>query len=234
MTELQSRLWLPVAAGCFALLVVDVMVIAVKGRTAPTEPTIQEVFQGETHEFSPDLGQLPSIVPFTTFVATPPENHGPQYRTADWLKAQGSMAWTLQVMASEDEEQVKSYLAQRNDKEQYAYFMYREGEKTEYRVVYGNFVTMELALGVADTSDLGLPEGTRATPMRFASYIANVPLIQPAIDQPPPPKYEAVPEVPVAPAEPAAGVAAPAQGAVNAEAGTNNASSDGKTVVDPF
>lgn len=233
MVDLRSRHWLPVVVGCFALLLTDVIIIAVKGRTAPSGPTIQEVFQGATHEFSSDLGQLPKIVPFTSFIATPPENHGPQYRTADWLKAQGSLAWTLQVMASEDEEQVKSYLAQRDDKEQFAYFMYREGEKTEYRAVYGNFVTMELALGVADTMEFGLPEGMRAMPARFASYVPNVPLIQPAIDQPPPPKYEAVPEVPVAPAE--VPTETPIIDPANSgDAGTNNASPDPKAVIDPF
>ena len=43
----------------------------------------------------PDLGQLLSLVPPTDYVAPPPELHGPQYRTADWLRAQGGMAWTL-------------------------------------------------------------------------------------------------------------------------------------------
>ena len=105
------------------------------------------------------------------------------------------MAWTLQVLASEDEEQVKSYLAKRDDKEQFAYFLYREGEKTEYIVIYGNFVTMELALGVAETTNFDLPEGVRASPEKFMTYVPNVPLIQPAIDKPPPVKYGEVPIV---------------------------------------
>ncbi|PTQ89704.1 hypothetical protein [Agitococcus lubricus] len=228
---MPSRLWVPVGASLVALLLIDVAVIAVKGRSAPKEPTIQDVFVGETHEFSSDLGQLPSIVPFTNYVATPPENHGPQYRTADWLKAQGSMAWTLQVMVSTDEEQIKSYIAQRDDKEQYAYFMYKNGDIVEFRAVYGNYVTMELALGVADTKDFALPEGTRVIPERFINYVPYVPLIQPAIDRPPPPKYEGVPEVPVdspdVNTEPTTLTPSP-------EDGTNNANQDSKEVADPF
>ena len=154
MISFQSRLWLPVAAISLSILIVDMAVVALKGRNAAKEPSIQDVFQGETHEFSDDLGQLKSIVPPTNFVSTPPENHGPQYRTADWLKAQGSLAWTLQVLASEDEEQVKSYLAKRDDKEQFAYFLYREGEKTEYIVIYGNFVSQSLA-----ANTFGINEG---------------------------------------------------------------------------
>lgn len=58
------------------MLIVDMTVVAIKGRNAET-PSIQDVFQGETHEFSDDLGQLCSVVPPTDYVATEPENHGP-------------------------------------------------------------------------------------------------------------------------------------------------------------
>lgn len=236
MISFQSRLWLPVAAMSLSILIIDIAVVAVKGRNAAKEPSIQDVFQGETHEFSDDLGQLKSIVPPTTFVSTPPENHGPQYRTADWLKAQGSLAWTLQVMANEDEELVKSYLAKREDKEQYAYFMYREGEKTEYIVVFGNFVTMELALGVAETTNFDLPDGVRASPEKFMTYVPNVPLIQPAIDQPPPVKYGEVPIVPNEQTELEDTNVSPATEVLplTPESGTNNASSPPKLEVDPF
>lgn len=195
MANFQSRLWLPSAAFAFTLLLLCLIVIATKASHVIKPPSIQDVFTGEKHEFSADLGQLPNIVPPTTYVATPPENHGPQYRTVDWLKAQGSLAWTLQVMSSEDEDIVKSYIAQREDKEQFAYFMYKEGETISYVAVYGNYVTMELALGVAETTDFSLANGVRASPEKFMTYVAHVPMIQPAIDQPPPAKYGGVPEV---------------------------------------
>ncbi len=233
MINAPSRLWLPAAVICLSVLIADVVVIAVKGRNAAQEPTIQDVFQGETHEFSADLGQLTSIVPPTDYVATPPENHGPQYRTADWLRAQGSLAWTLQVMAVEDEEIAKSYIANRADKEQFAYFMFRNGEKTQYIVVYGNYVTMELALGVANTTDLGMAADTRASPEKFVTYLPNVPLIQPAIDQPPPVKYGDVPVVPTEP-DPSTEPANTTEVPPNPENGTNNASLDTRPEADPF
>lgn len=195
MSNLQSRLWLPFTAISFSLLLAVLVAITIKGKGVIEQSSIQDVFTGEVHEFTADLGQLFKVVPPTNYVATPPQNHGPQYRTVDWLKAQGSLAWTLQVMSSEDEEVIKSYLAQREDKEQFAYFMYREGEKVSYIAVYGNFVTMELALGVANTTDFALPNGVRAGPEKFMTYVPHVPLIQPAIDQPPPPKYGGVPEI---------------------------------------
>ncbi|MBH1971380.1 SPOR domain-containing protein [Moraxellaceae bacterium AER2_44_116] len=236
MINFQSRWWLPVMGVSLAILIVDMTVVAIKGRNAEKAPSIQDVFQGETHEFSDDLGQLRSVVPPTDYVATEPENHGPQYRTADWLKAQGSLAWTLQVMAVEDEEVAKSYLAKREDKEQFAYFMYKEGEKTEYIVIYGNFVTMELALGVADTTDFSLPEGIRAGPEKFMTYVPHVPLIQPAIDQPPPAKYGAVPIIPAENNNPESEVVSPSTevSPLGSENSTNSALPEIKPEVDPF
>lgn len=201
MTNLYSRFWLPSATIFFVLLLSCLLVVGLKAKNVIKEASIQEVFTGEIHEFSADFGQLAKIVPPTDYVATPPENHGPQYRTADWIKAQGSLAWTLQVFSSEDEDVVKSYLAQREDKEQFAYFLYREGEARKYVVVYGNFVTMELALGVSNSMDFGLVDGVRASPEKFITYVPHIPLIEQAIDRPPPIKYEGVPEVPVDPVE---------------------------------
>ena len=201
MNSLQSRLWLPSAMVALTLFLSCLLVVGIKGKNLIKQASIQEVFTGETHEFTNDLGQLAKIVPPTNYVATPPENHGPQYRTVDWLKAQGSLAWTLQIFSSIDEDIVKSYLVQRDDKEQFAYFLYREGENTKYIVIYGNFVTMELALGVSNGMDFGLINGARAAPEKFLTYVPHVPLIEQAIDQPPPQKYEGVPDVPVAPEE---------------------------------
>lgn len=201
MNNLQSRLWLPSAVIALALFLSCVLVLGIKGKNVIKQASIQEVFTGETHEFSSDLGQLPKIVPPTNYVATPPENHGPQYRTLDWIKAQGSLAWTLQVFSSEDEDIVKSYLVQRDDKEQFAYFLYREGDVRKYVVIYGNFVTMEMALGVASGMDFGLLNGVRAAPEKFLTYVPHIPLFEQAIDQPPPAKYEGVPDIPVAPEE---------------------------------
>jgi hypothetical protein len=56
---------------------------------------------------------------------------------------------------------------------------------------------MELALGVSNTMDFGLINDARAAPEKFLTYVPHVPLIEQAIDQPPPQKYEGVPDVPV-------------------------------------
>ena len=70
MINFQSRWWLPVMGISLAMLIVDMTVVAIKGRNAEKAPSIQDVFQGETHEFSDDLGQLRSVVPPTDYVAT--------------------------------------------------------------------------------------------------------------------------------------------------------------------
>jgi hypothetical protein len=75
--------------GRLTLFLSCLLVVGIKGKNLIKQASIQEVFTGETHEFTNDLGQLAKIVPPTNYVATPPENHGPQYRTVDWLKHKG-------------------------------------------------------------------------------------------------------------------------------------------------
>lgn len=185
--------WGAACAVTALLLVLDISAIALKSRKSASEPAIQDVFLKEKPQFTPDLGQLLSLVPPTDYIAPPPELHGPQYRTADWLRAQGGLAWTLLVFQAADEEMVKEYLAKRPDKEQFAYVAQRTETGTVYVVLFGNFVTRELALGQAETMDFGLTEGLPA-PSKFTDFIARVPVLEPAIDAPPPPRYGDVPE----------------------------------------
>ncbi|RZU47464.1 hypothetical protein EV700_0426 [Fluviicoccus keumensis] len=209
-----SREWGTALALVSLMLILDMSALALKSRKATEEPAIQDVFMKDKPQFTPDLGQLLSLVPLTDYVATTPETHGPQYRTADWLKAQGGLAWTLQVMQSEDENVIKEYLAKRPDREQFAYFAQKIDGGIVYVAVFGNFVTRELAMGEAETTDFGLQQGVPA-PMKLADYVAQVPILEPAIDAPPPPTYGDVPEV-----------AAPADAAPDTE-GASTAPADG-------
>lgn len=197
---LQSRYWPRVLLVSAALLIVDVTAIVWKGNTA-RQPMIDDVFTKQKAEFSNDLGQLLTIVPPTNYVAPVQEAHGPQYRTADWLRAQGSLAWTLQIFQSEDEQVVKDYLVRRPDKELFAYVPYKNGEQRLFLVLYGSYASRELALGVSSTTDFGLDNGARPAPEKFMVIAPYVPVIEPAIDQPPAPKYGDVP-VPTADPEP--------------------------------
>jgi len=63
--------------------------------------------------------------------------------------------------------------------------------------------------------------------------LPNVPLIQPAIDQPPPTKYGAVPIIPAETDTPVEPINSP-ETASGSENGTNNASLDVKPELDPF
>lgn len=189
----SSRVWAVAFVASLSLLVLDISAIALKSRRSAAEPAIQDVFLKEKPQFTDDLGQLVTLVPPTDYVAPPPERHGPQYRTADWLRAQGGLAWTLQVLQSEDEEIIKEYLAKRPDKERFAYFAQRQDGQTVYVAVYGNYVTRELAMGEAETSDFGLAQGLPA-PAKFTDFIDKVPVLEPAIDAPPPARYGDVPE----------------------------------------
>lgn len=190
-----SRHWTIIFPLAFVLLVLDISYILLAGRKQEQTPAIEDVFKKGAGNAASELGTLTSIVPPTAYEAPAPAEHGPQFRTVDWLKGQGGIYWTLQVMSSPDESSVKDYLAARPDRDQFAYFLQKSEGQVVYVVAYGNYVTRELALGVAAGINFNLPEGRQAVPEKFQTYIDNAPAITPAIDAPPIPQYGDVPPV---------------------------------------
>lgn len=195
LTDTPSRHWTILFPLAFVLLVLDVSYILLTGRKQEQVPAIEDVFKKGAGNAASELGTLTSIVPPTTYEAPAPAEHGPQFRTVDWLKGQGGIYWTLQVMSSPDESSVKDYLAARPDRDQFAYFLQKSEGQMVYVIVYGNYVTRELALGVAAGINFNLPEGRQVVPEKFQTYIDNAPAITPAIDAPPAPQYGDVPPV---------------------------------------
>lgn len=193
--DAPSRHWTIIFPLAFVLLVLDISYIQLTGRKLEQTPAIEDVFKKGAGNAASELGTLTSIVPPTAYEAPAPDEHGPQFRTVDWLKGQGGIYWTLQVMSSPDESTVKDYLAARPDRDQFAYFLQKSEGQVVYVVVYGNYVTRELALGVAAGINFNLPEGRQAAPEKFQTFIDNAPAITPAIDAPPAPQYGDVPPV---------------------------------------
>lgn len=194
-----SRFWVVVFPTALVLLVLDISYLLLNGKRQVQTPAIEEVFKKATGKAAGELGTLSGVVPPTSYEVPVQAEHGPQFRTVEWIKGQGGLYWTLQVMQSGDEEAVKDYLAARPDKDQFAYFLQRVDGQMMYVAVYGNYVTRELALGVSEGLDFGLPNGQRAMPQKFQVYIDGAPLIQPAVDAPPAPTYGDVPPVPSSP-----------------------------------
>lgn len=131
------------------------------------------VASGKAASFPAAFGRLDDLVPFAGGIApvameVTPVEHGPEFRDAAWVKAQNPDAYTLQVLAAHEEEAVKRFLAAREDRAQFVYFINPQDGATWYVVTTGSFATREQALGIADSRDFGVP--TKPFPKRIGGY----------------------------------------------------------------
>lgn len=166
--------WLAVSASCAGLLVVLVLGLVLHGRGTPGAPalTVEGVVPGGS-TFAPGFGRLDDLVPFAGGAApvseeVVPVEHAPEYRDADWVKAQSPEAFTIQAMAAREEEAVKRFLAEREDRTDFAYFIYPQDGSNWYVVTLGSYPSRELAEGIAISK--GLAGEGKAFPRRFGVY----------------------------------------------------------------
>lgn len=167
--------WLLVAAGSGAVLLLLVVALALQEREQPLAPALAVTGAAPGNAtFAPGFGRLDDLVPFAgganpvADVVVPVE-HAPEFRGADWVAQQKPEAWTIQVMAARDEQAVKRFLGEREDRVDFSYFIYPQDGSQWYVVTLGSFATRELADGVAASKGLPAGEGN-AFPRRFAVY----------------------------------------------------------------
>lgn len=175
MKAARAWSWLAVAAGCAGLLVVLVVAVAVQGRDKPPAAALAVAGapEGESR-FPADFGRLDDLVPFAGGAAPVAEvvvaiEHAPEFRSADWVVAQNPEAWTIQAMAARDEEAVKRFLAGREDRADFSYFVFPLEGSDWFVVILGSFPSRELAEGIAASKGLG-GEGGQAFPRRLGVY----------------------------------------------------------------
>lgn len=190
--------WLAVAAGCAGLLVVFVVALAVQGRDKPPAAALAVAGtpEGESR-FPADFGRLDDLVPFAGGAAPVAEvvvaiEHAPEFRGADWVAAQNPEAWTIQAMAARDEEAVKRFLAGREDRADFAYFVFPLEGSDWFVVTLGSFPSRELAEGIAASKGLG-GEAGQAFPRRLGVYQEA---LRPAVPAPSPAAESAAPPKP--------------------------------------
>lgn len=97
----------------------------------------------------------------------------PEFRGTEFIKANASH-WTLQVMKVSQESVVKTYLLQRKDKQRFQYFRVVEGAQEHYLLTYGNFTTVQTAMGALQTMQFDLPDSVKPFPERFSTYQSAV------------------------------------------------------------
>lgn len=161
--------------GSAVLLLGVVMVLAWRQGPGPLVAGLESEDKraATVDNFPADFGRLDDLVPFAGGVspvasAVVPVAHGPEFRDPDWVKAQGPEAWTLQVLASQDESAIKRFLAGLENRADYVYFAYPQDGQTWYVVTTGSYSSRELALGVADS--LKAPDGARPFPRAMGAY----------------------------------------------------------------
>lgn len=160
-------------SACLLLVFVSVLVLREKAPHLP-EPVVEVTANAKKEVvFAPDFGRLDELVPFAGgIVPVPlevtPMEHGAEFRDSAWVKAQDPDRFTLQVMAAHDEEVIKRFLAEREDRAQFVYFINPQEGVNWYVVTVGSFATREQAAGEADTKDFGL--STRPFPRQMSAY----------------------------------------------------------------
>lgn len=199
--------WLALAGGSGLLLVVLTTSVLKQPAGKQALPTTVEESAPQGASFAPGFGRLDDLVPYAGGIAPVAEavvanEHVSGFRSGDWVAAQNPQAWTLQVMAAREEEAVKRFLAEREDRADFAYFIFPQGGVNWYVVALGSFPTRELAEGVAESKGLLTGQG-QAFPRRMAVYQEALLHPAPAPVQAPAPDGASTPAPePAAPVQP--------------------------------
>lgn len=166
--------FLAASAACLVLLVGSIVVIAVKERPPAEAVALPVGAEPGVAVFPRDFGVLDELVPFAGGVApmamdVVPEQHAPEFRDAAWVAAEDPAAFTLQVLAARDEEVVKRFLADREDRADFAYFVFPQEDGNWFVLTTGRYASPELANSVAEGKSLG-SASTRPFPRRMSAY----------------------------------------------------------------
>ena len=167
--------WLTIGAGilvaCFLLwislqLAGRMTVEVVEPATAPTD-VVQVLPERLDGEFGMLLDAVPPLDLNKKIAAV--GQRAPEFRGTEFVKTNASN-WTLQVMKVSQESVVKTYLTQRSDRQRFQYFRMVEGTQEYYLLTYGNFTTVQTAMGALQTLQFDLPSSVKAFPERFSTY----------------------------------------------------------------
>ena len=167
--------WLTIGAGilvaCFLLwislqLAGRMTVEVVEPATAPTD-VVQVLPERLDGEFGMLLDAVPPLDLNKKIAAV--GQRAPEFRGTEFVKTNASN-WTLQVMKVSQESVVKTYLTQRSDRQRFQYFRMVEGTQEYYLLTYGNFTTVQTAMGALQTLQFDLPSSVKALPERLSTY----------------------------------------------------------------
>lgn len=166
--------WLTIGVGilvtCF-LLWISLQLAQRMTVEVVAEAPAAEVVQALPERLEGEFGMLSEAVPpldLNKKIAAVGQR-APEFRGTEFIKTNASH-WGLQVMKVSQESVVKNYLAQRQDRERFQYFRMVEDTQEYYLLTYGNFTTVQTAMGALQTMQFDLPSSVKAFPERFSTY----------------------------------------------------------------
>ena len=166
--------WLTIGVGilvtCF-LLWISLQLAQRMTVEVVAEAPAAEVVQALPERLEGEFGMLPEAVPpldLNKKIAAIGQR-APEFRGTEFIKTNASH-WGLQVMKVSQESVVKNYLAQRQDRQRFQYFRMVEDTQEYYLLTYGNFTTVQTAMGALQTMQFDLPSSVKAFPERFSTY----------------------------------------------------------------
>lgn len=121
--------------------------------------------------FDSAFGSLTDVVPVLDLTQKVAKTgaHAAEFRGGAFLTRQAKN-WTLQLMNVTQESVIIDYLSGRRDRERFQYFRTVKQEQERYVLTYGDFATVQTAMGALATIDFGLPSSVKPFPERFSSY----------------------------------------------------------------
>lgn len=171
----RSPLLLLATLGSLGLLIVFLVILAWRheGQPLTTALVLSDKSPEDRQIFRSGFGRLDELVPFAGGISpVAPEVaaslHGPEFRDREWVRSRGPESWTLQYMAGREEAAVKRFLAGLENRASYVYFEYPQNGQTWFVVTSGDYVTREMAEGVAGTETM--TGEVRPFPRRFGVY----------------------------------------------------------------
>lgn len=173
MSWRRAPLFFAAALASLLLLCLFVLLLSLRAPEGLPTPLVTEVEPAAKTTFPKDFGRLDNLVPFAGGVApiaaeVVPVEHAPEFRDSAWVRGQNADSFTIQVLAVRDEEAVKRFLADREDRGRYVYFSNMQDGVSWYVVTTGSFSSVELARGVADAGNFGTD--SKPFPKRMGAY----------------------------------------------------------------
>lgn len=146
------------------MLVGMILVLALESRPRAPAPALLVGAEAGGASFPRGFGRLDELVPFAGGVnpvaeGVVPVEHAPEFRSSEWVAAQNPEAWTIQVMAAREEDAVKRFLSEREDRVDFSYFLFPQDGSYWYVVTVGSFPSRELAEGIAASKGVGAGQG---------------------------------------------------------------------------